>query len=211
MATGSPRGARTRVDSLHCQVFYRPGFGRRGGERRSEFGEFDFIILAGSRLVLAETKWDQSSERIKDGLLELRPEQARRHEVFRFYLEHWAYGGHSSWREFVQKAPPLNGKRLAPGSPLRSLQPFARLATGSPRAPRRRVAPGVPACIPVLQGISSMSRFGELESPWRHTGSPPARHAQSKAVGVLSLRYVPLATMAVTLRSLAPRLAQHGS
>jgi len=101
------------TDPSACQVFYRPSFGRRGGERRSEFGEFDFIILAGSRLYLSESKWDQSSERIKDGLLELRPEQTRRHEVFRFYLEHWAYGGYSTWPEFVEKAQPLIAKRLA--------------------------------------------------------------------------------------------------
>ena len=28
-----------------CEVFYRPSFGRRAGKNRSEFGEFDAIII----------------------------------------------------------------------------------------------------------------------------------------------------------------------
>ena len=33
-----------------CDVFFRPSFGRRGGKRSSQFGEFDFIILSEDRL-----------------------------------------------------------------------------------------------------------------------------------------------------------------
>jgi hypothetical protein len=43
----------------------------------------------------------------------LRPEQTRRHEVSKFYIDHWAYGDHASWREFVERAQPLVDKPLA--------------------------------------------------------------------------------------------------
>jgi len=86
------------------QVFFRPSFGRRGGDSSPQFGEFDFIILTKDRLYLGESKWVRSSEKLKDGVLELRDEQKRRHEVFKFYVEQWAFGSHSSWCEFADKA-----------------------------------------------------------------------------------------------------------
>jgi hypothetical protein len=101
-----------------CKVFYRPSFGRRGGESRAEFGEFDFIILARDLLYLGESKWDRSSEEIKKGVLKLRAEQTRRYEVFKFYIDHWAYGDYSIWAEFVEKTQPLISKRLAPAGSL---------------------------------------------------------------------------------------------
>jgi hypothetical protein len=62
--------------------------------------------------------WDRSAEEIEDGVLKLRAEQTRRYEVFKFYIDHWAYGDYANWRGFVEKAQPLIGKRLAPaGSP----------------------------------------------------------------------------------------------
>lgn len=90
--------------SSQCQVFFRPSFGRSGGNRSSEFGEFDFIVLSSQRLYLGESKWDRSSEPTTSGLLALRPEQQRRHDIFKFYVEEWAFGSYLSWRDFRLKA-----------------------------------------------------------------------------------------------------------
>jgi len=87
-----------------CQVFFRPSFGRRGGESSPQFGEFDFIILAQACLYLGESKWEASSEEIREGVLELRAEQKLRHRLFRFYVEQWAFGDYSNWGEFIEGA-----------------------------------------------------------------------------------------------------------
>src|SRR5271157_1954335 len=65
-----------------CKLFFRPSFGRRGGEKSSQFGEFDFIILARDRLYLGESKWDRSPEVTDIGTIELREEQNIRHQLF---------------------------------------------------------------------------------------------------------------------------------
>lgn len=107
-------------DPSMCQVFFRPSFGRKGGDSSPQFGEFDFIILSKDRLYLGESKWIRSSEKLKGGVLELRDEQRRRHEVFQFYVEQWAFGSYSSWREFTDKARLESGaaKPLAPENSL---------------------------------------------------------------------------------------------
>lgn len=48
-----------------CIAFYRPSFGRKGGNNRAEFGEFDAIIVSSKKIYLVESKWDQhkSNER----------------------------------------------------------------------------------------------------------------------------------------------------
>ena len=90
-----------------CEAFFRPSFGRSGGERSSQFGEFDFILLAEHSLYLGESKWDKSSERIVDGVLTLREEQLLRHEIFKFYVEEWAFGSYRNWSEFIINAQPI--------------------------------------------------------------------------------------------------------
>jgi len=87
-----------------CKVFLRPSFGRSGSSKSSQFGEFDFIILADTRLYLGESKWTRSSEKLSQGILELRPEQLLRHRLFKFYVEHWAFGNYATWDEFRNKA-----------------------------------------------------------------------------------------------------------
>jgi hypothetical protein len=77
-------------DVSRCKVFFRPSFGRRGGEKSAQFGEFDFIILSKERIYLGESKWDGSSEN-KNGILELRDEQKFRHEVMKFYICQWCF------------------------------------------------------------------------------------------------------------------------
>jgi len=93
-------------DPSHCQIFFRPSFGRSGGENSSQFGEFDFMLLAAQNLYLGESKWQRSTEKIQDRILALRSEQLLRHTLFKFYVEEWAFGNYSSWHEFESKAQP---------------------------------------------------------------------------------------------------------
>jgi hypothetical protein len=93
--------------SSDCELFFRPSFGRRGGEKSSQFGEFDFLILAKDRLYLGESKWDRSPEVTDTGTIELRKEQIVRHRLMAFYVRHWVFGQYSSWEEFYEAAPPL--------------------------------------------------------------------------------------------------------
>src|SRR3990172_9347373 len=94
-------------DISKCLAFFRPSFGRRGGKRRSEFGEFDFIILAEQDLYLGESKWDKSSEIIVNGLMDLRPEQILRHTLFKFYIDELAFGNYPDWGECERRCKEL--------------------------------------------------------------------------------------------------------
>jgi hypothetical protein len=91
-------------DPDDCQVLFRPSFGRSGGERSAQFGEFDFLVLAAEHLYLGESKWQGSSEKIRDGVLALRHEQLLRHRIFKFYMDEWAYGQYDKWPDFEVKA-----------------------------------------------------------------------------------------------------------
>lgn len=73
---------------------------------------FDFILLAEKTLYLGESRWDQRSQVINGNVLQVEPEQVRRHEIFSFYLDQWAYGNYEDWNEFREKAQPLIDKRL---------------------------------------------------------------------------------------------------
>jgi hypothetical protein len=95
-----------------CEVFYRPRFGRATGDDQPEFGQFNFIILSRQCLYLGETKWDKRLEAIRDGVIAVEPEEKRRHEIFKFYLDHWAFGSYRDWAEFREQAQPLISKRL---------------------------------------------------------------------------------------------------
>ncbi len=94
-------GDETKVDE--CKIFFRPSFGR-GGKGTSNFGEFDFILLTGKAIYLGESKWDGSSEKLKDGLLELRPEQLFRHNVFKWYINNWTFACPqlTDWKDLIQ-------------------------------------------------------------------------------------------------------------
>ena len=106
-----------------CDIFFRPSFGRGGGDRSSQFGEFAFILLTENCVYLGESKWDKSSEKIVDGVLTLREEQQLRHWMFKFCIEEWAYGDYSNWHEFVETAGPnLHKKGITkPLDPVNSL------------------------------------------------------------------------------------------
>jgi len=87
----------------NCTAIYRPSFGRIGGADSSQFGEFDAVIISEKSVYLCESKWDKSSENNEKGKLLLRKEQIIRHEILRFYIENYGYGGYQKWAEF-QKA-----------------------------------------------------------------------------------------------------------
>lgn len=79
------------VGTDDATVLYRPSFGRRGSKpekHSTQFGEFDAIIGTSTTVHLVEAKWRWSSE-IRKGQITLRPEQIRRHEIFRAYLQAW--------------------------------------------------------------------------------------------------------------------------
>ena len=95
-----------------CQVFYRPSFGRSGGDNSPQFGEFDFIILSKKTLYLGESKWDRSSLKIEDGVLKVGDVQARRHEIFKAYVTNWAFGEYQDWEVFREEARSQIGKPI---------------------------------------------------------------------------------------------------
>jgi len=105
-----------------CVLFFRPSFGRRGGDKSAIFGEFDFILLTSSRLYLGEAKWDRSAEAVGDKEIVLRPEQLLRHTVFRQYVREWTCGAYDSWGAFVSGAGPTwpGDKPIAPEGSLLS-------------------------------------------------------------------------------------------
>lgn len=86
-----------------CIIFYRPSFGRRGGKKSSQFGEFDFIILSKNRLYLGESKWNRSKG-VKNGILKLSYEQKLRHKILKFYIDQWFKDNYSYWKDFITKA-----------------------------------------------------------------------------------------------------------
>jgi len=86
-----------------CTIFYRPSFGRRGGKGRSEFGEFDAIMITPKAVYLVESKWDGSNASFPNNELKLGDVQVRRHEIFRWYHENWK---EEDWKEFARKHSP---------------------------------------------------------------------------------------------------------
>jgi len=83
-----------------CLVFFRPSFGRRGGEGRAEFGEFDAILASSQNVYLIESKWDNSSQN-EEAEIKLAEAQIRRHKIFAWYLKNWntqKYSG--NWEKF---------------------------------------------------------------------------------------------------------------
>ena len=85
-----------------CQLYYRPSFGRRGGDNSAQFGEFDFILLTSESIILGESKWDASRNK-KNRILPLRKEQAERHVVLRCYLESWFETTNRNWTEVLSR------------------------------------------------------------------------------------------------------------
>jgi hypothetical protein len=79
-----------------CVVFYRPSFGRSGGKKSSEFGEFDAIVASSENVYLIESKWDNSTNLKNDEII-VRKEQELRHRIFSWYLTHWSKKYLNKW------------------------------------------------------------------------------------------------------------------
>ncbi len=119
-----------------CSVLFRPSFGRRGGQTRAPFGEFDGILATRKRIYLIESKWIRS--RIRDGTVKMKPNQVLRHQIFEWLWERWSV--QRTWRDFVADfgadfSQEFNGKPLAPcGSALASnIEHVLNLLTEWPR------------------------------------------------------------------------------
>ncbi len=91
-------GDKSSPDS--CTLLFRPSFGRRGGPKSSQFGEFDFILATPFCLHLGESKWDQSPEVIED-VIPLRDEQIERHRVFTAYYQVWISSEEWTWKDYL--------------------------------------------------------------------------------------------------------------
>lgn len=104
-----------------CLVFYRPSFGRSGGKKSAEFGEFDAIFASKKNVYLIESKWD-NHRLTNQAEFRLRPEQIERHEVFRWYLGNWNKKYLSNWKAFTkeQETSFLLSKKMAPTDSLLS-------------------------------------------------------------------------------------------
>jgi hypothetical protein len=83
----------------NCVIFYRPSFGRGGGEKSAEFGEFDAILASSKNIYLIESKWDNLS-RFNKREITLRTEQKIRHRIFSWYLMHWDKKYSNDWERF---------------------------------------------------------------------------------------------------------------
>jgi len=85
-----------------CLVFYRPSFGRSGGEQSAEFGEFDAILVSSENIYLIESKWDNLAS-FKNSEVTLRQEQKIRHRIFSWYILHWDEKYSNDWESFVKE------------------------------------------------------------------------------------------------------------
>jgi hypothetical protein len=86
-------------EPVSCQVLFRPNFGRRAGDDRPQFGEFDFIILSGSTIYLGESMSDRSPG-IKKGVMELKEPHCKRHIIFKKYIDSWFQTDFKDWTQF---------------------------------------------------------------------------------------------------------------
>jgi len=89
-----------QTEASDCLIFFRPSFGRRGGEGRAEFGEFDAILASSQSIYLIESKWDRQL-RSRRNEIALADEQVLRHKILPWYLKNWdaqQYSG--NWARF---------------------------------------------------------------------------------------------------------------
>jgi len=80
----------------YCTILYRPSFGR------SQYGEFDAIIITTSKAYLVESKWD-GSEGTSIGM---EAHQIRRHKILEWYHDNWKGEVGEDWDEFARKNNP---------------------------------------------------------------------------------------------------------
>lgn len=86
-------------DTSNCLIFFRPSFGRSGGEGSAQFGEFDSILASSENIYLIESKWDNFSEN-KNDTIALDTEQILRHKIFSWYFINWCTREYTDWKGF---------------------------------------------------------------------------------------------------------------
>jgi hypothetical protein len=91
-----------KSDPSKCLVFYRPSFGRSGGEKSSEFGEFDAMVASLENIYLIESKWDNLSNN-ENYKVKIKNVQQLRHDIFSWYLTHWHKKYVGRWENFVKE------------------------------------------------------------------------------------------------------------
>ncbi len=85
-----------------CKVYYRPSFGRAGGSKSSQFGEFDAIVATDKTVFLFESKWDRAGRLSQ--VVTLKEVQALRHQIF-----DWLY---QSWADWQEQCEPTNWEQF---------------------------------------------------------------------------------------------------
>lgn len=118
-------GVRDETPPEQCLVYFRPSFGRAGGPRSPQFGEFDAILCTSELVYLIECKWDGGNP---PGAAVILPEVQRvRHLIFTWLYDNWcqlaATGAEPTWASFVQE----RGQAFTQAFPDRRLAPETRL------------------------------------------------------------------------------------
>ena len=106
----------------NCLIFYRPSFGRSGGEKSAQIGEFDAILVSSENIYLIESKWDNLS-RFQNDEITIRDEQELRHRIFSWYITHWDRKYSDNWENFTKEQmddfqKKFTDKRIAPTNSL---------------------------------------------------------------------------------------------
>ena len=101
-----------------CVVFYRPSFGRSGGNLSAQFGEFDAIVASKQAIYLVESKWDNNSRFDKKEVV-LRSEQVLRHQLLKWYINNWdlTYSA-ENWDKIREKQGSISYKVIPPKTSL---------------------------------------------------------------------------------------------
>ncbi len=94
-----------------CTVFYRPSFGR------SQYGEFDAVIISQKKAYFVEAKWDENGESKK--IRGLEENQIRRHDIFEWFSQNWHGEIGEAWDRFREKNNPEFEKAFSFESPSR--------------------------------------------------------------------------------------------
>lgn len=115
------------TDEEGCIVFFRPSFGRRGGEASPQFGEFDWIVLSGTAVYLGESKWSGTKTKQRKEIL-LKDVQKTRHYIMQAYIKEWLEAGIEDWQTFyknkggfisyVNELKEIKQRKLAPAESL---------------------------------------------------------------------------------------------
>jgi hypothetical protein len=100
--------ANDQTDPENCTIFYRPSFGRAGGNTSCQFGEFDAIVASPNAVYLIESKWDHLTDQERPVVV-LGDVQILRHRIFTWLLDAWrkwrqGNPANLNWADFREEA-----------------------------------------------------------------------------------------------------------